>query len=142
MSTSKPSSLEELERIVELLEEEIFKVSDEEILADEYAFGRGVDEVVANSKAILQNAHQQLGSRQLSMAKLYVASNVENTTEPTLSEEAAVKTFERLQKLRLSNDNSAPNLTLAAREGKEQTDAEKADIINDLKELGLDLDEL
>lgn len=142
MSTSKLSSLEELERIIEFLEEEIFKSSDEEILEDEKALGKGVDTVVSKSKAILKNAQKQMGSRHLAMAKLSIGLSTENSKKTTFSEEAAVRTFERLQKLRSLNDNSTPKLTLAAREGKEQTDAEKADIINDLKELGLDLDEL
>jgi len=142
MSNSKQTSLEELEKIIELLEEEIFNSSDEEILADEEAFGKGVDEVIAKSKTILQNARKQLGSRHFAMAKLSVGSALEGSNKLNLSKEEAVKAFERLKKMHSINDNSAPNLTLAAREGKEQTDAEKADIINDFKELGLDLDEL
>ena len=142
MSSSKLTPLAELEKIIELLEEEIFSSSDEEIMADEEAFGKGVDVVVTKSKTILQNARKQLGSRHFAMAKLSVDSALEGSKVIPLSEEEAVKAFERLQKLYSLNDNSAPNLTLAAREGKEQTDAEKADIINDLKELGLDTDEL
>ena len=142
MSISKQTSLGELEKIIELLEEEIFTSSDKEILEDAEARGIDVDEVFSKSKAMLQNAHKQLGSRNLAMAKLSVGSNIGITGKPTLSEEVAGKTFERLQKLHSLNDNSTPKLTLSAREGKEQSDAEKADIINDLKELGLDLDEL
>lgn len=142
MSNPKTSVLEELEKIIEFLEEDIFNSSDEEILADEDANGIGVDKVVSKSKAILQNAQKQLGSRQLARAKLSIGSSIESSKKTMVSEEEAVKTFERLQKLRSLNDNSTPKLTLAAREGAEQTDAEKADIISDLKELGLDLDEL
>jgi len=129
---------ESIDRLTQALVEDILSTPDEEILAESLEAGEDVKAVVQNTKQIFERAKSNLSKARLieakSAAKAYQQqSNKVLTMQPNDARK-------KLETLLAQHPETTAKLTLAARKGKELSDEDVKNMLEDLEELGIKSD--
>lgn len=131
MTTQSKDPREQLTLIAELLIEDLFNTSDEEILKAA-AQDSSLVQAGTNAKKSYEKAIQSIGAKRLEVARAEM--KLANTKAPAnVTNIDAVSAHKIIAKLSAANDAS---FTLAARKLNNISDAEAIELVKELMELG------
>ncbi|NOT15289.1 MAG: hypothetical protein HOP21_06860 [Methylotenera sp.] len=130
MTTKSKDPREQLNRIAQLLIDDLLNTPDEDLL-QEASTDKSLVQAGINAKKCYQNAIQSVGAKRLQIAKAEMERA--NNVKTSISNIDAARAHRIITKLSASNE---ANVTLAARNLKNISDAEAIELINELVELG------
>lgn len=126
-----PKSHQEIMALRQLALEDLMVHSDEQLRQEAMADGENADVLATALRAELREAAAHVLRQRLIDAKQRMVNSAKRPVKPV-----AYPTFEILQRLIRSAFESQPELGLAFREGKEQSEADWQSLYDDLIELG------
>jgi hypothetical protein len=135
--TSKPSDQEALLRLAIALAEDVLSASDEEIVAEAVDDGIGVDSAADAGRAKFEEVVKASGRSRLAAAKAAVSAQRPSAKVIKLD---PVSARQRLERFLARDPETARKVTLAARKGEGLSDSDVMGILQDLEELGVDVD--
>lgn len=135
--TDPKSDRAALDRLADVLVEEILNASDQDILAEVKEDGEDPAAIAAEVQTVFENARAKVAKRRLAAAKAGAAASRRRTADVVRLDPAeARRTLERA----LARDpETASKLTLAARKGETLSDEDVRGMLEDLDELGIPL---
>lgn len=129
MTTKSKDPREQLNLVAQLLIEDLFRTPDDELIK-EAAEDKSLIEAGAKAKRSYQDAIKTLGAKRLQIARAEMAQERIKTNIANIDSARAHRVIARLA---ASNDS---NITLAARNLNNISDAEAIELVKELIELG------
>ena len=136
------TEVEKLQAVLDVLEEAIIETSSEELRYEIESTGSSADEIIASVTADINAAVSRYRRKALHAArKGYQEAVADVGSGSEMSSKDSTGARKLLQKILKKNANLSSPLTLAAREGKELSDEDLRTLLQDLADLGLQIDE-
>ena len=128
-----------LDRLTDVLVDDILQTPDSEILSEVADNGKSVTTEVHSIREILKNAKSQVAKNRLVAARDAVArqKNAEQMFKGKVILLSPEEARHELDNILRKHPESAQEFTLAARKGKDLSDSDVMSMLEDLRELGL-----
>ncbi|OHV82596.1 hypothetical protein [Rhizobium sp. LCM 4573] len=120
--------------LADILVEDILKMSDEEILAEAIEDGISAEDALARVKGRFKAAEADLSKAKLRAARAAVDEDRQNTNVVKLESKEVIERYRKAVR-------SGEGLTLAARNGTHMSTNDELNLIEDMIELGIDIDD-
>ncbi len=133
--TKKKIYDEGLNRLTDMLAEEIISTSEEDILKEVREEGENPDLIAETTKKLFESVYLNISKARLATAKAAVKADKCSNNITQLDPISARKKLEKF----LATNPNAKDMTLAARKGQNLSDQDIKGMLEDLENLGIDL---